>query len=423
MNIFYKSILGSLLTVVVGVAYAVDNCGGYNSVDNPNLCCTDDYDKNFKTSLPIESEGNCVWWTWHKGKEYYDVNLFSRSAKFWGSSATNSGYAVGYSPVSNTIAVRESGTYGHVAWVESVSATTIDVSEMNCKYKSTALGTTARNKTYALNFFSKYVLPSLKIKKIKIQDEQLIKADASAGPTSPNFHAKFVIENPSSKDQSIESIAIVLQKKNLSNNWIDQYDMYRECSGVPLSITNQVILANTDSAEFTGTASITELGSYKALVRAKVSGSWFEVGSGIDFIVENFVEYPGQHKHNCALGALVFNGEMGCVGNAANTTFTNLVADVSSANGLAVFTGKANTKNKASDTQFSATAYIDGNYDSTSGLISVDVKKIQISDRLHYRTDQCIGAWGATGLDVAQCDLTYDNGAGCKLWFRLKTAN
>lgn len=56
------------------------------------------------------------------------------NAGTWDNNAAKKGLAVGTSPFAGAIAVSESGTYGHVAYVEAVSGSQITISEYNGNY-------------------------------------------------------------------------------------------------------------------------------------------------------------------------------------------------------------------------------------------------------------------------------------------------
>lgn len=101
------------------------SCGGYNDtcncgMNNPYPCC--------------DNNSNCTWWAWHKACCVWVIGLPSpwRHAKYWATDLSGHGYLVSSTPAVNTIACRDIGTYGHVAWVEEVSGNRIKVSEMNC---------------------------------------------------------------------------------------------------------------------------------------------------------------------------------------------------------------------------------------------------------------------------------------------------
>jgi len=104
----------------------VYSCGGYSDTCycaawNPFPCCS--------------NGGNCTWWGWDRGCCNWGIDIPPRgNANTWDDTFHAYGYrwrscsypAVGY------IAVRNSGTYGHVAWVTAVSGTSVQVSEQNC---------------------------------------------------------------------------------------------------------------------------------------------------------------------------------------------------------------------------------------------------------------------------------------------------
>jgi hypothetical protein len=103
----------------------VYSCGSHNDdclcgASNPYPCCT--------------NGGNCTWWAWDRACCNWDVALPSpwRDAKYWADDLAGNGYYVSSTPAANTIACREIGTWGHVAYVQSVSGSTVTVSEMGC---------------------------------------------------------------------------------------------------------------------------------------------------------------------------------------------------------------------------------------------------------------------------------------------------
>lgn len=71
------------------------------------------------------------WCTWYAKERRPDIGGFWGDARNWINSARNSGYSVGSVPVAGSIGVSYSGGYGHVVYVESVSGSTITVSDMN----------------------------------------------------------------------------------------------------------------------------------------------------------------------------------------------------------------------------------------------------------------------------------------------------
>ncbi len=103
----------------------VYSCGGQNddckcNMDNPYPCC--------------DNGGNCTWWAWESACCNWGIGLPSpwRHAKYWATDLASHGYHVSQSPSAGTIACRDTGTYGHVAWVLQVSGSQVKVSEMNC---------------------------------------------------------------------------------------------------------------------------------------------------------------------------------------------------------------------------------------------------------------------------------------------------
>ncbi len=113
------------LNTTVKPATRVYTCGNQNDdcqcgMDNPYPCC--------------DNGGNCTWWAWEKACCHWGVGLPSpwRHAKYWATDLSSHGYKVSSTPKANTVACRDVGTYGHVAWVLEVSGSKVKVSEMNC---------------------------------------------------------------------------------------------------------------------------------------------------------------------------------------------------------------------------------------------------------------------------------------------------
>jgi surface antigen len=119
------ALLAGALLLAARPAAAVYSCGGYNdsckcNANNPYPCCS--------------NGGNCTWWAWHSACCNWKVGLPPwGNAKEWaGNAKAHPSYEVKSSPVPNSIAVRVSSSYGHVAWVKSVSGSSITVTEMGC---------------------------------------------------------------------------------------------------------------------------------------------------------------------------------------------------------------------------------------------------------------------------------------------------
>jgi len=105
------------------------SCGGQNDdcqckADNPYPCCENGGG----------ASGNCTWWAWEKACCVWGIGLPSpwRHAKYWAGDLSAHGYRVSSTPSVNTIACRNVGDYGHVAWVIAVNGSQVKVSEMNC---------------------------------------------------------------------------------------------------------------------------------------------------------------------------------------------------------------------------------------------------------------------------------------------------
>jgi surface antigen len=119
----------SILSLVASEVQAVYQCGGQTddcpcNDSNPYPCC-DNGGGNF---------GNCTWWGWHSACCNWGYGLPGwGNAKTWASEANlHQDFSVLSSPVVGSIACRDIGTYGHVAWVTAVNGSDITVTEMNC---------------------------------------------------------------------------------------------------------------------------------------------------------------------------------------------------------------------------------------------------------------------------------------------------
>lgn len=116
------------------------SCCGYSSPGNICIYCPS-----------CTNKGNCVWWTWKEAKDIWGQSLpWCTNAKTWADKARQYGWPVNTTPAPNTICVNSTyGGYGHVAWVESVDGSYVNVSEMNycltCK----------QNKRYTKTFCDK----------------------------------------------------------------------------------------------------------------------------------------------------------------------------------------------------------------------------------------------------------------------------
>lgn len=76
--------------------------------------------------------GQCTWYAWGRANEVTGKDVPCRGdARTWYSTARNNGYSVGSTPRANSIAVWSNGTYGHVAYVESVNGDTVTITESN----------------------------------------------------------------------------------------------------------------------------------------------------------------------------------------------------------------------------------------------------------------------------------------------------
>ncbi len=109
-------------------------CFGYTSASNPFLCY---------------SHGNCVWWAAYRRPDL--KGLISGDAVNWYENSRNTGFEVGNRPSISAVAVFSStanNSYGHVAYVESVSGDgSFKVSEMDY-YGSLGTGNGVQYGTY-----------------------------------------------------------------------------------------------------------------------------------------------------------------------------------------------------------------------------------------------------------------------------------
>jgi len=156
----------------------IDDCSCGS--DNKCVCC----DNNNDGDSDDEYDGNCVWWAWQQACCKWGVTLERcPDANTWVSEAQDENYPVSNTPAVDTIAVKTSGTYGHVAWVVGVDEDTITVTEMNCCRVAPSLctrsgensthcqtcgpenpncsdaGTSVRSCSYTKGYFDKYIYP------------------------------------------------------------------------------------------------------------------------------------------------------------------------------------------------------------------------------------------------------------------------
>lgn len=115
----------ALLAATVSPAGAVYQCGPDKddckcAMNDPYPCC--------------DNGGNCTWWAWEQACCHWAVGLpgWGNANQWAGNAKTNPKYDVLSSPVAGSIAVRVSGSYGHVAWVTAVNGSKITVTEQNC---------------------------------------------------------------------------------------------------------------------------------------------------------------------------------------------------------------------------------------------------------------------------------------------------
>jgi hypothetical protein len=106
-------------------AHAVYECGGQKDdckcgADDPYPCCS--------------NGGNCTWWAWEAACCNWAKALpgWGNANQWAGNAKAHPDYDVQSTPVVGSIACRQGGTYGHVAWVTKVNGSSIEVTEENC---------------------------------------------------------------------------------------------------------------------------------------------------------------------------------------------------------------------------------------------------------------------------------------------------
>ncbi|MBW2458093.1 MAG: CHAP domain-containing protein, partial [Deltaproteobacteria bacterium] len=140
--------VGALLWLAPVEAGAVYQCDGVTDdcqcgANNPYPCC-DNGGGNF---------GNCTWWGWHSACCNWAYGLPGwGNANTWASEANlHQDFSVVGSPVVGSIACRDIGTYGHVAWVTGINGSNVQVTEMNC---CQGCNNGMRTYTYAASYFT-----------------------------------------------------------------------------------------------------------------------------------------------------------------------------------------------------------------------------------------------------------------------------
>ena len=100
-----------------------------------------------------DNGGNCTWWAWESVCRNWHIGLVNwGNANTWASHANaNPNYDVLGHPVVGSIATRNLGAYGHVAWVTDVSGGSITVTEENC---CTGCASGERSRGYAASYFN-----------------------------------------------------------------------------------------------------------------------------------------------------------------------------------------------------------------------------------------------------------------------------
>ena len=131
-SLVLTAVLFAFMIAVFPSAYAEGNYGANTSSNH--------YKSNVNPFYRNGYEGQCTWYAWGRAREKCNVSLtwgdgvHLGNAGTWYANADGAGYSVGTTPRENSIAVWpiSSGIpYGHVAFVESVSGSTIYISEYN----------------------------------------------------------------------------------------------------------------------------------------------------------------------------------------------------------------------------------------------------------------------------------------------------
>ena len=123
---------------------AVSNLSLYSSPNLANPAYTSGY---FVTHANLV--GQCTWYAYGRIQELGLVtpsqvaNIFHFAPSSWVTDAHNAGFSTGSTPQAGALAIWSSGSESHVGFVESVSGTTIQVTE--CNYTPTA--TSASNES------------------------------------------------------------------------------------------------------------------------------------------------------------------------------------------------------------------------------------------------------------------------------------
>ena len=220
----YSSLLCSMAAAMPLLA---DNqCGDQittASGGNPNLCCDNSGTWNGRkytgNGSKIDSvDGNCVWFAWEQANRNWNGHRLPmiNNANTWAEDrfkAINkkSGYIYSNNPRVDSSAIKKTGTYGHVAYVENVLANNVEVSEQNCYIPNEQNPNGGAE--YSHNSFQKYMIG------MTVENFEVVKnVTASETSTSkrPNFLARFKLKNISEQDIRIRAVKMHI-RANQSN--------------------------------------------------------------------------------------------------------------------------------------------------------------------------------------------------------------
>lgn len=261
------------------------NCGGYNGNDcggsNPYPCCS--YNGN-------SNAGNCTWWAWRSARCGWGISLPSpwRHAKYWAGDLTSNGFVVSSTPVVNSIACSNAGSYGHVAWVTSFTSTHVTVTEMNC---GSMYG--MQTKTYTRAFFNQgYITPPASLR---------LNSLISVNP-NPIVQYESVTLSVSLKNTGSQSFngSVAAALHSTSGAFLGDIEVKNNVS----------ISANgTKSLSFTKTQITSNPGSYKIYIKSKSNGggTWSDIAEGSYTNPINITIVAGGASCNAPTGVYISN--------------------------------------------------------------------------------------------------------------------